>query len=384
MKIVSVNGSDGVGKTQQISLLTNGAQEMNFTGRLIDYSSRWPKLTPVEEFTWWFKDVPFTELVSIIIETIKARDLACRQDRLNVHDRGMRMFKAVCAATLLVREQTSVEKTMGVVDGLFEVAFPNRQIEEEVLLRASPEYRAKIKPILQIVNAQSTNYLPWQNEMYAEYQTWLAHFIDHYFLNSGSAKVVQVDGCILDVQNRIRKVINDACNTNLLPICDTLERLVAFGGLSESGKSSYAERLSTHHRYFRLKIKYFDGVIRDRGLPSNPGTLGQELLNFFGSHRHITHASIESLHSPDLPAYLKLLFGSRMKTVYLDTPIAARIERTSRELGLSREETKKKIGVKDAVKISRGADKVRDIADIVFGNNEDDFEKQFHDFFQML
>lgn len=384
MKIVSINGSDGVGKTQQISLLTNGVEKLNFTGRLIDYSSRWPKLTPVEEFTWWFKDVSFTELASIIIESIKARELACRQDQLNIHDRGMRMFKAVCAATLLVREQITVDKAIEIVDGLFECASLNREVEEEVLLRSSSEYRAKIKPVLQIVNAQSANYLPWQNEMYAEYQMWLAHFIDHYFLNSGSAKVVQVDGCILDVQNRMRKVINDACNTNLLPICDSLERLVAFGGLSESGKSSYAERLSTHHHYCRLKIKYFDGVVKDRGLPSNPGTLGQEFLNFFGSHRHITHASIESLHSPDLPAYLKLLFGSRMKTVYLDTPLVARIERTSRELGLSKEETAKKIGVKDAEKIARGADKVRDIADIVFGNKDNGFEKQFHEFFQML
>lgn len=383
MKVISVNGSDGVGKTQQIALLED-EKALCFTRRLVDYTSRWPKLNPVEEFNWWFRDVPFPELVSIIIEAIKARHASRKSDRINIDDRGTRMFKAVCAATLLIREQTTIEQTIERIDSLFDKELRQCPPEQEIFLRANPEYRAKIKPMLQIIDARSTKHLPWQKEMYVEYQIWLTHFMDHYFQGANSARVVHVDSCILDTQNKLRKIISEMCDVRLSPVCDTLEKIVAFGGLSESGKSSFAEALSMRHRYYRLKIKYFDEIVKARGLPSHPDTLGCELLSFFKSHRHVVHASIESLHSPDLPAYLKLLFGARFKTVYLDTPESTRIWRTAQELGISANDIAEKVREKDRVKISRGADRVKDIADVVFSNEHGDFEASFQSFIDRI
>lgn len=382
MRIISVNGNDGVGKSQQIRLL-NGSENLHFTGRLIDYTDKWPRMDPVNEFNWWFRDIPSLELVSIIIEAMRARDDTCLPGRLNIHDRGIRMFKAVCAATICVRESLSVEKVKNLIDELFDKAFPGRE-EEEILLKASSEYQARIKPLVQIVDIRDAKYLPWQSELYARYQTWLAYFMDHYFLDTNPARVIHVNGCILDVQNRIRKVLNSEYKTDMPLVCDWLEKVVAFGGLSESGKSSYAERLSTHHQYYRLKIKYFDEMVKARGLSSSPEAISNELLTFLKNHRHITRVSIESLHGPDLPAYLKLLFGPKMKIVYLDTPLDVRVERTAQALNLSREEAEREVNVKDATKIARGANEVRGIADIVFSNGEDGFEKQFQNFLRFL
>lgn len=379
MKILSINGGDGVGKTQQISLL-KGEKTLHFTGRLVDYTNRWPNLNPVEEFNWWFRNVPFLKLVSIIIEAIKTRHASRKPDQINIDDRGIRMFKAVCAATLIIREQTTVEQAIERIDSLFDKELVQCPPEQEIFLRANPEYCAKIKPILQVVDARSTKYLPWQNEMYSEYQIWLVHLTDHYFQSANSARIVHVDNCILDTQNKLRKIISEMCDVELSPICDTLQKVVAFGGLSESGKSSFAQALSVHYQYYRLKIKYFDEIVKARGLPSHPDALGRELLNFLRSHRHVTRVSVESLHSPDLPAYLNLLFGSRFKTVYLDTPESARIRRTAQELGISTDEATEKVREKDGVKISRGADRVKDIADVIFDNEHDDFDASFQSF----
>ncbi len=383
MKIISINGVDGIGKTQQIELLRD-SEAFHFTGRLVDYTHRWPKLEIVEEFNWWFRDVPFPELVSIVIEAIKARHAARKHDQVNIDDRGTQMFKAVCAATLIIREQVTVEQTIKRIDSLFDKEFDQYPPEQEIFLRANPEYRAKIKPILQIIEGRNNKYLPWQNEMYAEYQIWLDYFTNHYFQSTNSAKMINVDSCILDVQNKLRETISGVSGVDLPPICSTLEKLVAFGGLSESGKSSFAEGLSTHHHYYRLKIKYFNELVRIKGLPSRPNILGNEILEFLKNHKHVKRASIESLHSPDLPAYLKLLFGSRFKTIYLDTPESVRISRTALELGISLDDASQKVRAKDEVKISSGADKVKGVADIVFSNEHSVFETTFQSFVSQL
>lgn len=383
MKIISVNGSDGVGKTQQINLLKEDGV-FYFTGRLIDYTHRWPKLNPIEEFNWWFRDVPFHELTSIIIEAIKARHAVHKPERINIDDRGTQMFKAVCAATLLIREQTTVERTIERIDDLFDRKLKQCPPEQEIFLRVNPEYQIKIRPLLQLVDTQSSKNLPWQNKMYAEYQTWLARFMNHYFQSANPVKVVLVDSCILDTQNKLRKIIGEMCNINLSPICDTLEKLVAFGGLSESGKSGFADGLSKHHHYYRLKIKYFDEVVRARGLSPHPSALSHELLVFLRNHRHVKHASLESLHTTDLPAFLKLLFGSRFKIVYLDASESVRANRTAQELGISSDEATKKVRAKDLIKISRGADKVKNIADVVFNNEHNGFETAFQSLVSQL
>lgn len=384
IKAISINGLDDTGKTEQIKLLS-GEKVINCAGGLGAYSNHWPKLNPIDFFNWWFQNVPCFELFSIIIESIKRRQLAHEPNKLNIDDRGTKMFRAVCAATLSIREKASAERAIETVNAIFDKELGEELFgEEEVLLKPSSAYQSKIKPILQVIGVKSDEYLPWQRELYIEYQTQLSCFMNHYFRDIRSDNVVLVDDCILSIQNKLRRIINRMYGVSLPIICETLEKLVAFGGMSESGKSSFAERLSTHHHYCRLKIKYFEGVVRNRDRQSRPDTLGREILDFLCSHRHITHASIESLHGADLPAYLKLLLGSIMTTVFLDTQEAVRVKRTAQVLGISEEQAKADTRTKDALKLSRGADRVRDIADIVFDNSRDDFEEVFKTFIKRL
>lgn len=383
MKEISISGSDGVGKTQQISLLAMDGEGLQFTGRLTDYSDRWPKLAPADDFNWWFKEVPFHDFVSIVTESLRNRRAACVVGRTAVHDRGVRMFKAVCAATMVARGESAEVDAARIVDELFLKA---GVVEDgsEILLRISPTYQEETRQLREVIEARDQKYLPWQNELYARYQKWLAIFMDHYFSGLSSANVITVNDCILGIQTQLRESIGGMGYPVSPMPCGNLKKLVAFGGLSESGKSSYADRLRTHHGYSRLKIKYFDDVVRDRGLASCPETIASELLVFLDSHKHLTHVSIESLHNANLPAYLKLLFGSRMKIVYLDVPQETRVARTSHELGISVQDAAKKVAEKDAVKIERGADKVAEIADIVFRNEVNGFESGFSKFIDLL
>jgi hypothetical protein len=384
MKIISINGRDGIGKTEQIKML-NGDDRFHFTGKLTDYSKRWIEFNPVDGFNWWFRDVPFMELTSIILESLKARRITYESNKININDRGSLMFKAVCAATLATREQRSVVDVINLIDGLFEDEIKECKLDEnEILFIPDTEYELRIKPLINIANKKESQYLPWQTEMYSKYQDFLSYFIDHYFQNLIVDNKICVNNCIIDIHNKLRAIINQIANTNLPIICETFERLVAFGGLSESGKSSFAEQLNIDYHFYRLKIKYFNGVICNRGIESKSDILGKELLNFFQDHRHIINASIESLHSDDLPAYLKLMFGARLKIVYLDTPKEKRVRRTAKTLNVSQEEAKLSIESKDYTKLSRGADRVKDIADIVFDNICDDFQTSFTSFVDLI
>ena len=383
MKILSLNGLDGIGKTEQIKWLS-GEEAINCLGGLSAYSERWPKLKSIEFFNWWFRDVPCNELFSIIIESLRTRQLAHKEGQINLNDRGSRMFKAVCVATLLVREEVPTRQAIRTIDDLFDRELSEMQPEEEILLKPDLEYKERIRALLQIVDNRSSEYLPWQTEMYAEYQGWLTRLMDHYFRDADPKKVILVNECVISVQNKLRRILNETFGSDLQLICVGLKKLVAFGGMSESGKSCFAEQLRTHHHYCRLKIKYFEGVVRARDGKSRPNTLGKEILDFLERNKHVTHASIESLHAADLPAYLKLLLGPRMTTVFLDVPEDIRVSRTAKALGVSEMQALADTRAKDAIKLSRGVTKVRDIADVVFDNSTDDFEGTFNTFVTRL
>ncbi|OGI95465.1 hypothetical protein A2917_02810 [Candidatus Nomurabacteria bacterium RIFCSPLOWO2_01_FULL_42_17] len=385
MKEIAISGSDGIGKTEQIRLLKSGQDDrFHFTGRLVDYTDRWPKVDPVKEFNWWFKEVRSLELVSIIIGALNSRYKACKPDKVNVHDRGVKMFKAVCVATLIAREQMDTEKAIDVVEGVFKRELEFEPIEQDLLFVPNKEYRNKIGILSEVVENRATSYLPWQNRIYEEYQVYLVNLVNHFFQNMHPERVVSVDACILDVQNRLRTLVSSILSSQIPHLCGNLQKVVAFGGLSECGKSSFAQKLSSDCGYVRLKLKYFNEVTRLRCAEPSQSDVGREILNFLQSHQHITKASLESLHGVSLPAYLKLLFGDRMNIVYLDTPKESRILRTAKALGVSECEAKASVEEKDEVKISRGADKVKNIADTIFNNGDEDFEKSFSRFVQTV
>lgn len=231
MRIVSISGPDGVGKSEQAGLL-RVEQIFNLTGHLVDYGDKWPKTGPVEFFNWWFRDVPFLEFVSIVLEALTSRRATYKADKININDRGTLMFRAVCAATLFTRERTTTNEAASVVDRLFEGEIEKSAAEQEVLLRLDPKYVAGISHLVRILGGPGGGFLPWQEEVYARYQSSLAYFINHYYQDIDPANVVGVDSCIIDVNNKLRAVVVRLTGADVQPVCESLETLVAFGGLS--------------------------------------------------------------------------------------------------------------------------------------------------------
>jgi hypothetical protein len=159
----------------------------------------------------------------------------------------------------------------------------------------------------------------------------------------------------VDIQNEIRKAISSLAGIELESLCENIESLICLGGMSESGKSMLGQNLHVHHGSYRLKLKYFAGAFGD------DLTLAQEVLRFLHMHRHISLASVESLHNAGLPIVFKKMLGRRVKTVFLDAP---QEERARRHM-LSSQATMEEFFKKEALKESRGAPKVRSLADIV-------------------
>ena len=198
MKEIAISGSDGIGKTEQIRLLkSDQSNHFHFTGRLVDYTDRWPRVDPVKEFNWWFKEVRFLELVSIIIAALNARYKACKPDKVNVHDRGVKMFKAVCAATLIAREQTDTEKAIDIIEGIFKRELDFEPIEQDLLFVPNEIYRNKIRILSGVVENRATSYLPWQNRIYEEYQAHLVNLVNRFFQNIHPERVVSVDASLV-------------------------------------------------------------------------------------------------------------------------------------------------------------------------------------------
>lgn len=385
MTTISVNGIDRIGKTQQAALLGKDPR-VTLTGNLVKYSARWPNLEPVSDFNWWFRDVPFEELVSIIIESIQARDASCAGSEIYVHDRGVRMFQAVCAATLVIRSEGTVtdDQAISKVNELFSVLNERRPDDIELYFVPDVAYQTKIAPLCTIIDRTKSTFLPWQNALYEEYQEVLLRMTNRLFSENNQNVIrIPVTSSIIDIQNRIRGDLLQSADVKLEPLCEGLDLLVAFGGLSESGKSGFATRLAEMHQFYRLKIKYFDAVVRKRELPSHSGTIGHEILDFLHDHRHINRASIESLHGDILPAYLKMLFGDRFKTVFLDTPEHLRISRTVAESNLNAEDVTRRVREKDAVKVAGGGDRVKHIADVIH-TNDLAFDESFERFLTLL
>jgi len=367
---IAINGVDRVGKSQQIKLLQcyNGGS-LNFTGPLIEYSSRWPKLKSHDMFNWWFKKVEFDEFLDIILESLNMRHLEFKNS-IVILDRGTLMFKAVCAATMSVRMGMELLDSMKEVDSRFAKRLSYGLDEEcNILLEPDAEYQNSIKPYLSLLQNESSDFTKDENEFYLGYQNLLKEAVSFYF-SGGVADRIIVDRSICEIQNELRLLLGRVANLPLPQICNGVRQIIGFGGLSECGKSSFAEHFYKNKGYYRLKLGYFVEILKRRGEMDTPESVAMEFLHFCKMHYYVENFTIESLHEPYTPAYLKLLFGSRFKIAYLDASFEVRSKRASIEQGVSLTEAENNTRNKDFAKEDRGAKVVYEIADINFNNSD--------------
>jgi hypothetical protein len=148
-----------------------------------------------------------------------------------------------------------------------------------------------------------------------------------------------------------------------------LQRVLAFGGLSECGKSTSAEFVRDTCGAQRMKIGFLlQQAAHRRGL-ADPYTLSarrqaelllDELNRFAEGNPGTRMFTIESVHDDASIAELKQLMGDRLQIVYLDVAFAVRVARSGT--------APQAVAAKDDVKMSRGAHRVATLADHVIDN----------------
>ncbi|WP_165989037.1 DUF4254 domain-containing protein [Streptomyces sp. YIM 98790] len=149
-----------------------------------------------------------------------------------------------------------------------------------------------------------------------------------------------------------------------------LGRVLAFGGLSESGKSTSAEFVQRVCGAQRFKIGYLLRQAAHRNGLADPYALSarrqaelllEELNRYAEGHVSQKLFTIESVHDDASIAELKSLLGDRLRIVYLDAPFQARVHRSGTQ--------PQAVAAKDEVKMSRGAHRVAALADHVIDNS---------------
>ncbi|GAB3108691.1 hypothetical protein GCM10027160_06960 [Streptomyces calidiresistens] len=149
-----------------------------------------------------------------------------------------------------------------------------------------------------------------------------------------------------------------------------LERVIAFGGLSECGKSTSAMFLQHTCGAQRLKMGYLFRQAAERHGLANPYALSprrraelllDELNRFAEGHVDQRLFTIESVHDDLSIGELKRLMGDRLRIVYLDAAFPERVGRSGT--------TARVVAAKDEIKMSRGAHRVAALADHVIDNS---------------
>ncbi|MFB6503932.1 DUF4254 domain-containing protein [Streptomyces sp. NPDC002466] len=148
-----------------------------------------------------------------------------------------------------------------------------------------------------------------------------------------------------------------------------LRRVLAFGGLSECGKSTSAEFVQRTCGAQRLKIGFLLRQAAHREGLADPYALSArrqaelllgELNRFADAHVGMRLFTIESVHDDASIAELKQLMGDTLQIVYLDASFAVRVERSGT--------TAQAVAAKDEIKMSRGAHQVAALADHMIDN----------------
>ncbi|SHL23426.1 DUF4254 domain-containing protein [Actinacidiphila paucisporea] len=149
-----------------------------------------------------------------------------------------------------------------------------------------------------------------------------------------------------------------------------LARVVAFGGLSECGKSTSAEFVRRACGAQRFKIGYLLRQSAARHGLADPYALSprrqaelllDELNRFADAHVDTRLITIESVHDEASIGELKKLMGDRLQIVYLDASFAVRVSRS----GMAAHA----VAAKDEIKMSRGAHQVAALADHLVDNS---------------
>src|SRR5262249_51847872 len=146
--------------------------------------------------------------------------------------------------------------------------------------------------------------------------------------------IVVGDRSVISVQDELRVALHEL-GVPSPPGLLSHARVVALGGMSESGKSSAADWLRRRHGYTRLKMGFLlEHAATRHGIDdiyALDETTQAELLvdsldRYLAAHYFGDRLTIESLHRHKATRALRTLLGTSLTLVYLDTPERLRHE----------------------------------------------------------
>ena len=289
---------------------------------------------------------------------------------VTIFDLGAAMFEAVAVAVIATKSSDhDLDRARKAFNEIIEKN--NLQVPRErlaILLKHGDSLEESVQ--ITISREGDTG-----NERYRLYQLLLQSELERQERSGVYQQIVKVDGAstIGDVQDKLREVILRYTKNQLfLPIIHNVDYIYAFGGLSESGKSSVAQAFCSHHgttHAFRAKIVYFNDLISERlgksvySVPEKEQALYlfHELERFSNHHYWLRIITIESMHRFQLARWLKEWLGRKLQVIYIDTTEVKRFERAlvPREAVISN----------DQIKRERGVEVIRSDADLVLDND---------------
>lgn len=367
MVAVSLNGPDNVGKSTQVRLLARrtGATD---AGPLDRYDPRWAVARQTGLADWWFSSAPIEEVVDVLACSYLGRAASVPVDGrgLVLFDRGLAMLEASVAATVAVREKHKGESA---TDRALELLAPYRAdldrtevAELRVLLLHEDGVRGGVTRSLAREAKACSRYAAYQLALHTQL---------HAQAKAGryAETLVTGDNAVLSVHSVLCQLLRDNGIDVPAPALERV-RVIALGGMSESGKSTAGHYLQARHGYARLKISYLLDQAAVRHGVTDPYELEPtsmtELLvdgleSYCAAHHFQRRVSIESLHRLEVSRELGKFLGDRLTTVYLEAKPVTRAARGVAGAADVRE--------RDAVKRSRGAEQIRTVADVVIDNN---------------
>lgn len=325
MVAVAVSGPDNVGKSTQIRLLArvDGVVE---AGSLDAHDPRWAGAHALGLAEWWFRRAALEEVVDVLACSYLARSAAAGSaDVVRLVDRGVPMLEASIVATAAVRErlgyEAAVQRAGELLAGYRDDLERAEAREWGVLLLHAAE-----------PTAGTMRALAREQQVTSAYATYQRVLNDHLHALADAGRfaqtIVVADRPILEVQEELRGLLRGRLGLPVPGVALHQVRVVALGGLSESGKSTAGAYLATRHGYARLKIGYLlevaaarcgsaDVYALDDVAIAEMLVLGLEM--YCAAHHFQRHVSIESLHRAGVTAELAKLLGDHLTVLYLDT-----------------------------------------------------------------
>jgi adenylylsulfate kinase-like enzyme len=373
---ISLSGADNVGKTTQMSYMPIKGVELRSS--IHSYDDQMNDL--VQKGTikeWWFTRSSHEEFINVIMRAVNKRASITSENitNFNIYDRGGIMFEAVCIATVAFKEKCDLTQAEKIYNLAIEKCAINIPCEDiRILLKHE------------------------HDQLYDEYQKLLQKQLQIQELTNKYTDVINVTNMsVVQVQNEIRAIVRNYCLSSSIqtaahfnPMFEHVNVIIAFGGMSEAGKSSLAEGTcrkleSAGVESTRLKIAYFM-ELASKALGSDVYQLPEEkqadelvkqLDHYLRQHYWVTAVTIESLHRLAVTQALKQILGDLLQIVYVDTTLDTRLRRSCIDI-----ET---LHSKDLVKSSHGADKIKlEAATFILDNNDYTLNESINSIYEMV